>query len=169
MPVVLDPFASVAPEHFDLDQVRRDLEALPELTEGFNLVRPASLTRFGLTRMSWSQERRFWKYIKPADMGYDSRFGPCWIWQGGLHDEGYGRFYLGMDPKVDGLKIWSYPHRISFEHFIGIPKPGYVIDHKCNVKTCCNPVHLQAVTNQENLILANQRRDWKRRNQYSKE
>jgi len=129
-----------------------------------------------MTEMNWRMLRRFAKYIEPYDMGYVpedksvwSQFRePCWLWTGGLHDKGYGRFWLGMDPD-DGTRIWSYSHRISFEHFVGIPKPGYIVDHECNVKTCCNPVHLWPLTNAENIAEADRRRPWKRRNQYSKE
>lgn len=168
MTVLLDPFQSVAVEHFDLTVVRQQLKDLPDLDVGLAWNRPASLSRFGLTEMNYRMQKRFFAKVEPVDLEWDDRFGPCWIWQGGLHDKGYGRFYLGKDP-VDDSKIWAYSHRISFEHFIGIPKPGYIVDHRCNVKTCCNPVHLQPVTNAENLILAQHRRPWKRRNQYSKE
>ena len=120
--------------------------------------------------------RRFMKKIELHDMGYvpepDSvwaRFRePCWLWQGGLHDRGYGRFWLGEDPD-DGTRIWAYSHRLAFEHWVGFPPRGYIVDHECNVKTCCNPVHLWPQTNAENIRLAEIRRPWKRRNQYSKE
>jgi hypothetical protein len=129
--------------------------------------------------MPWKMQRRFEKKIILYDMGYrvkdenpDSVWidfdEPCWLWTGGLHDKGYGRFYLGIDPITDE-KIWSYTHRIAFEHWVDIPKPGYIVDHECNVKTCCNPVHLWPLSNMENLRLAELRRPYKRRNQYSKE
>jgi hypothetical protein len=168
----LKPFLR-SPPQFDLDAIVKAVQAMPE-TDG-EWAKPATLTRLGVTQMPWKMLRRFEKKILPYDMGYKpepdsvwARFDePCWLWMGGLHPAGYGRFYLGVDS--DGYSIWSYTHRIAFEHWVGIPKPGYIVDHECNVKTCCNPVHLWPQTNTENLRLADQRRPWKRRNQYSKE
>lgn len=161
----LDPFSGVV-EYFDLASKQAELAALPDIDGAW--PNPASLTRFGVERMPWSMLRRFTKKIQPYDMGYHKFLGPCWLWTGGLHDKGYGRFYLGKDPDYD-TPIWAYSHRIAFEHWIGIPKPGYIVDHQCEVKTCCNPVHLWPETNNDNLRLADKRRPWKRRNQYSKE
>jgi hypothetical protein len=106
---------------------------------------------------------RFLLKIEPTQVDYHT---PCWLWTGGTHDKGYGRFWLGI---ADNQRIWAYSHRISFEHWIGMPPAGYIVDHECNHKLCCNPTHTWPVTNEENLRLADQRRPWKRRNQYSKE
>ena len=161
----LDPFSATV-EYFDLAEKRRQLAALPDI-EG-EWPNPASLVRLGHMRMPWKMLRRFESKIRPHHMGHDPNMGPCWLWMGGLHPKGYGRFWLGKDPDT-GQGIWAYTHRIAFEHWIGIPKPGYIVDHQCNVKTCCNPVHLWPESNIENLRLADLRRPWKRRNQYSKE
>lgn len=168
----LDPFKNQPPQ-FDLSEIVKRVQAMPDL--GGDWARPATLTRLGVTTMPWKMHRRFVKKIVPFDMGHKPEprsvwkgfDEPCWLWQGGLHPKGYGRFYLGEDD--DLRKIWAYTHRIAFEHWVGIPKPGYIVDHECNVKTCCNPVHLWPVSNAENLRLADIRRPWKRRNQYSKE
>jgi len=167
----LAPFGAVA--RFDLNTIRARLEALPDI-EG-EWPNPASLTRLGVTEMPWKMLRRFEKKIQPHDMGHVPEptsvwagfREPCWLWTGGLHPKGYGRFWLGQDD--EGYKIWAYTHRLAFEHWVGIPKPGYIVDHECNVKTCCNPTHLWPQSNIDNLKLADQRRPWKRRNQYSKE
>lgn len=37
-------------------------------------------------------------------------------------------------------------HRFTFERFIRRIEPGEQIHHKCGVKNCCNPDHLEAVT-----------------------
>ena len=168
----LDPFIR-APLQFSLAPLQVRVEDMPDI-EG-EWARPATLTRLGQTQMPWKMLRRFEKKIILYDMKYRPKpdsvwYGfnePCWLWQGGLHPKGYGRFYLGEDD--GGYKIWAYSHRIAFEHWVGIPRPGYIVDHECEVKTCCNPVHLWPVSNPENLRLANIRRPWKRRNQYSKE
>lgn len=169
----LDPFSGVV-EDFDLTAIREAVRAMPDIEGGW--PNPASLSRFGKTQMDSRMLRRFEMKIKPYDMGHVpeptsvwARFRePCWLWTGGLHNKGYGRFWLGVDPD-DQTRIWAYSHRISFEHFVAMPREGYIVDHECNVKTCCNPVHLWPVSNPENLRLADERRPWKRRNQYSKE
>jgi hypothetical protein len=164
---MLDPFFGMA-EHFDLSDARERLAALPEVEGSWPF--PASLSRFGYDEMPAKMLRRFVKKIQLGDLGYvvGTKPSPCWIWTGGLHDKGYGRFWLGVDPDTS-QRIWAYAHRIAFEHWIGFPPPGYIVDHQCNVKTCCNPIHLWPETNADNLRLADERRPWKRRNQYSKE
>jgi hypothetical protein len=138
---------------------------------------PASLTRFGRDFMDRKQFKRFMKKIRVTNLGHrvnelllpdeQGVEDSCWIWTATSHPKGYGRFYLGMDPDEPGRKIWAYSHRISFEHFIGIPPAGYIVDHQCNIKSCCNPHHLWPETNEENIRLANERTPYKRRNQYS--
>lgn len=164
---VFDPFAGME-EHYNLEDARKRLSELPEIEGGWAF--PASLSRFGYSQMPPKMLRRFLKKIKFADFGHTvgTKKSDCWIWTGGLHDKGYGRFWLGLDPDTS-QRIWAYAHRIAFEHWIGFPPAGYIVDHECNVKTCCNPLHLWPVTNDENLRLADKRRPWKRRNQYSKD
>lgn len=162
-----DPFAewnNLNPtEPYNLDQARRDLAAL--VPEPGHWKFPASLSRFGTDRMNARQLRSFTAKVNPQMIDWKT---PCWLWMGGTHDKGYGRFYLGRDPDTS-QRIWAYSHRISFEHFVGMPPAGYIVDHQCNHKLCCNPAHLWPETNNNNLRLADQRRPWKRRNQYSHE
>ncbi len=68
----------------------------------------------------------------------------CWIFTGALR-EGYG--ILGRGGRKEGL---VYAHRATYTHFVGeIPK-GLHIDHLCRVRACCNPKHLEPVTQAEN-------------------
>lgn len=159
---MLDPFSEWEDPR-KLQKMRNNLkhlESVPGLWPN-----PASLSRFNTDRMSASQLKRFLKKIQPTQLDWHT---PCWIWTGGLHDKGYGRFYLGRDPET-GQKIWAYAHRIAFEHWVGFPPPGYIVDHQCNHKICSNPTHTWPETNNDNLRLADKRRPWKRRNQFSKE
>ena len=42
-------------------------------------------------------------------------------------------------------------HRFSYEHFRELIPEGLQIDHLCRVRHCVNPVHMEAVTQQENI------------------
>ena len=69
----------------------------------------------------------------------------CWLWIGAHKDKrgGYGNFW-GGDTTV-------YAHRWVYEYFRGpIPK-GLQIDHLCRIRTCVNPLHLEIVTQRENI------------------
>lgn len=78
--------------------------------------------------------------IKIEDRGFSS---PCWIWQLGLTVKGYGRCRLNGHLRS---------HRASYEAFVGPIPGGLQIDHLCRIKSCCNPDHLEPVTNRENVI-----------------
>jgi hypothetical protein len=43
-------------------------------------------------------------------------------------------------------------HREAHEEFNGPIPEGYQVDHLCRVRTCVSPAHLEAVTQQENLL-----------------
>ena len=76
----------------------------------------------------------------------ESRFygdSPCWEWVGCIHPvTGYGQFKFGGH--------LSNPHRFAYSYFIGTIPTGLEVDHLCRTRHCCNPMHLEAVTVQEN-------------------
>jgi hypothetical protein len=82
---------------------------------------------------------RFWLKV---DRSSDPR--GCWIWPNVDRRAGYGRI------SVDGSYI--YTHRFAFLTFVGQIPEGYVVDHLCRNRACCNPDHLEAVTNRENTV-----------------
>jgi hypothetical protein len=66
----------------------------------------------------------------------------CWIWTGS-HGQRYGQI------RIDGRHFQS--HRFAYELLVGpIPK-GKELHHKCEVKHCVNPAHLQPVTRIEHM------------------
>ena len=72
---------------------------------------------------------------------------PCWIWTGEINRNGYGR--MRLDGQRYMTHIFSYkahgkPFKIGRKH-------KYVIDHLCENRACCNPDHLQQVTETVNL------------------
>lgn len=72
----------------------------------------------------------------------------CWRWIGCKSHIGYGQFRV--DCRRRTRTELSSPHRFAYEYFIGAIPEGCEIDHLCHVRDCANPLHLRAVTHQEN-------------------
>jgi hypothetical protein len=79
---------------------------------------------------------RFWSKVIP-----EPNTG-CWLWLGADNGRGYGRVC------IDGRTM--YAHRVTFERLRGPIPDGMQLDHLCRMRGCCNPAHLQPVTNAEN-------------------
>lgn len=67
----------------------------------------------------------------------------CWIWEGGLDPDGYA---IGW---ADGKSVRV--HRYVYKQLKGPIPQGLMPDHLCRVRCCCNPDHLELVTNRVNL------------------
>lgn len=70
--------------------------------------------------------------------------GPCWTWTGRLQDGGYGE--LGSR-RLESSRL---VHRYTYTQFVGPIPEGLHVDHWCRNRACCNPCHLEAVTNHIN-------------------
>ena len=68
----------------------------------------------------------------------------CWLWQKNINKAGYGHY----QPSFRGKTYRA--HRLIFELVKGHIPDGLEIDHKCRVKNCVNPEHLELVTHAEN-------------------
>lgn len=74
------------------------------------------------------------------------RVGPdtgCWEWQGAKNDRGYGQVYA--DGKL------HYTHRVIFAHYHRPLRGGEMVLHSCDNPGCCNPEHLSAGTQLDNM------------------
>lgn len=79
---------------------------------------------------------------------FESKVSPepnsgCWLWTGALMPSGYAKFHHNRN--------FGLAHRWAYQHFVGPIDDGLEIDHKCKVRCCVNPDHLEAVDHRENL------------------
>lgn len=83
-----------------------------------------------------------WKKSEPTMCG-------CWVWTGAVTAAGYG--VTQIDYAID------YVHRIAYRTLKGPIPENLQIDHKCRVRACWNPAHLEAVSQRVNLLRGNSR------------
>lgn len=80
-----------------------------------------------------------WRKIAPCPLT------GCWLWTGARLASGYGSVgVIGSGAKS------NLTHRYVYTELVGPIPPGLHIDHRCRVRNCVNPAHLEAVTQQEN-------------------
>lgn len=92
---------------------------------------------------------RFHQFVKV--LGDDD----CWPWRGSINPNGYGQLN-GLTP--DRRKTTFRAHRVAYEVYVGAIPDGLTIDHLCFHRWCCNPAHLEPVTQAENNRRASERR-----------
>lgn len=68
----------------------------------------------------------------------------CWEWPGARLPSGYGSVRFDGRARV--------VHRVIWEHVNGPIPEGLQIDHLCRNRACCNPDHLEAVSQRTNLL-----------------
>lgn len=67
----------------------------------------------------------------------------CWIWQGSFHSNGYGRSFR--------YKGEQWAHRVAYLLYKGPILTQNVIHHMCDNPSCCNPDHLEQISQAENI------------------
>lgn len=69
----------------------------------------------------------------------------CWLWLGALRDSHDGYGCAGWRTKT-----WR-THKLVYTILCGEVPDGKVVDHTCRNRICCNPDHLEAVTQKVNV------------------
>jgi len=78
--------------------------------------------------MKNSIEKRFWSKVKTG------RLDDCWLWKGAKTSNGYGSIH------VERHAVRA--HRLAFELTFGAIPVGSFVCHSCDVRLCCNPLHI---------------------------
>lgn len=94
-----------------------------------------------MPKTTTSVEERFWAKVDKRGSA-DHPF--CWVWTAYTLPNGYGMFNLGEGQK-------DYSHRIAYAWLVEPIADGLVTDHLCRNRACCNPAHLEPVTQRENV------------------
>ena len=106
---------------------------------------PASFLPWNCPQAAWaaggfdmkSETQRFWEKVTIQANG-------CWTWNGRLSGGGYGQFKTGGKYRA--------AHRYAYETTVLTIKGGLTLDHICRNRSCVNPLHLEPVTQRENIL-----------------
>lgn len=71
----------------------------------------------------------------------------CWIPTQKPKPDGY----VQIEVRKSNKRVIKYLHRFMYETFKGTVKKDLVIDHLCKERSCCNPSHLEAVSQKINV------------------
>jgi hypothetical protein len=101
---------------------------------------------FSPIRSCWagSNESKFLKDVVKTDS--------CWLWKGNLRSGGYGAFTPRTFTKTSKAPS-GLAHRWAYEHWNGPIPHNLVVNHKCRVRNCVNPEHLNLLSNRENILI----------------
>ncbi len=81
-------------------------------------------------------ELKFWKSVDRREEG-------CWNWLGCKNNAGYGFLYYSGKSQA--------AHRLAYELTHTAISGDLELDHLCQNRSCCNPLHLEPVSRQENM------------------
>jgi hypothetical protein len=92
------------------------------------------------------------RYLERLFFRFHRKYTPepmsgCWLWTAGVNQTGYGQ--IGV--VVDGVYGPRAAHRVAWLLDGRVVPRGFVLDHRCRVRSCVNVAHLEVVTQAENI------------------
>ena len=99
-------------------------------------------------------ETRFWALVDGS-----GGLSACWPWAGST-STGYGRFCLSKHVRVSAHRVAfvlarePIPDALQLDHLCHTHDPSCAGGTTCPHRLCCNPWHLEIVTNRENVLRA---------------
>lgn len=98
--------------------------------------------------------QRFWEKVDKRGPVPDHapELGRCWTWTAAINPKTqYGQFFPRHGHGMDA-------HRFSYQLANGPIPEKHDVHHRCHLRRCVNPAHLEAVTRSENLRMRKNRR-----------
>ncbi len=96
------------------------------------------MTRFRWRRSQETLSEFFWRRVEIPHAG------ACWSWIAGTNAKGYGTLSYSLYGE-------NLAHRWVYRQLVGPIPEGLQLDHLCRNPGCVNPMHLEPVTNRENV------------------
>ena len=97
-------------------------------------------------------ETRFFLKVNKEGPIVREELGKCWLWTGNKYPESYGQL----------APVWGerLAHRWAYKHHKGEIPEGKMVRHKCDVRLCVNPDHLElgdAIDNVHDMLERNEK------------
>ena len=90
--------------------------------------------------------------VERTQVGDDTE---CWEWQLSVGSHGYGQGAWEGEVRTAHSLWWQ---AVKGERYRGNDAEAITLHHVCHNKRCCNPSHLEAITNRENARMNSSRR-----------
>lgn len=130
-----------------VDECGRTVDALGLCSVHYRRLRRSGDPRGGKRGRLQDHQRRLEHLGLLPEIAYLTariqRVDGCWQWVGANNGQGYGH--------IDSASGSRYVHRAMYSKCVDDIPAGLHIDHLCRNPSCCNPAHLEPVTQSENI------------------